>query len=53
MIEDNSEDKILFDENRTNDITVVKTVFKNLIGKYNVFTIQEELILYAEISKVT
>ena len=51
-IEDNSEDKIQFDENRSNDLSVVKTVFRNLIGKYEIFTRDQELKLYEDIAKV-
>lgn len=37
IVEDNSEAKIMFDESRSIEISVVKTVFKNLVGKYILF----------------
>jgi hypothetical protein len=32
MVEDNTEENIFFDENRTNDVFIIKSVFKKMIG---------------------
>jgi len=37
IVEDNSESKIMFDESRSIESSVVKTVLKNLVGKYSLF----------------
>lgn len=51
-IEDNSEDKIIFDEYRFNDISVIKTVFRNLIGKYEILPAKDELKIHEDVSDV-
>lgn len=34
LVEDNQDDFIMFDVNRSNNVRMVKDVFKKLIGKY-------------------
>ncbi|KAL4483006.1 hypothetical protein ABPG74_019032 [Tetrahymena malaccensis] len=52
MVEDNSEDKLIFDEARSNDISVIKTVFRNLVGKYEILTPKEELKIHEDVSDI-
>lgn len=37
LIEENSEDWVYFDENETREISIVKSIFKNLIKSYKLF----------------
>ncbi|CAD8182257.1 unnamed protein product [Paramecium pentaurelia] len=41
LIEDNNQDYIVYDALRSNDIQIVMSVFKQLIGKYELFTKKE------------
>lgn len=43
LIEDNTDDYIIVDENRTQDTTIIRDVFKKLVNKYVLFTSEEEL----------
>ena len=36
-MEDNSEDYIYYEEKRSNSYWIIKSVFRKLLGKYNVF----------------
>ena len=51
-IEDNSEDKIIFDEYRSNDISVIKTVFRNLIGKFEILSPKDEIKIHEDVADV-
>lgn len=52
LIEDNNEDWVLFDENRTNSVTIIKSVFKNLIKNYSLFGEEESKKLLGEMAHV-
>ena len=49
LIEDNTEDTVEFNENKKNSVTIIKSVLKNMIGKYPLFTLDEKEILKKEI----
>ena len=49
LIEDNTEDTVEFNENKKNSVTIIKSVLKNMIGKYTLFTLDEKAILKKEI----
>lgn len=42
FIEDNNEDFIVLDENRSNDIVLIKDVFKKFVNKYVLYKPEEE-----------
>lgn len=42
LIEDNTEDYIEFDLDRTNKMHIVKSIFKNLVGNFKIATVEEE-----------
>lgn len=50
LIEDNNKDMIILDLNATNSVVIVKSIFKKLIGKYEIFTKEEEDELYKSIA---
>ncbi|CAD8088819.1 unnamed protein product [Paramecium sonneborni] len=41
LVEDNNEDYVVYDALRSNDVSIVLSVFKQLIGKYELFTKRE------------
>ena len=41
LVEENQEDWVIFDENRANSVKIVKSVFKNLIKSYELFSKDE------------
>ena len=49
LVEDNQEEFIIFDEERHNDFTVIKSIIKKLIGKYELFTENEIELIRAEL----
>lgn len=42
LIEDNIEDHVEFDLDRTNKLHIVKSIFKNLVGSYKILEPEEE-----------
>ena len=52
LIEDNSEDWVQFDENKSNSITIIKSVFNHLIKNYTLFDEVETNNLMSELSHV-
>jgi hypothetical protein len=38
LVEDNQEEFIIYDEDRQNDVTVVRSIIKKLIGRYELFS---------------
>lgn len=52
LIEDNTSDFVLYNEYLSNDSGVIKSVLKKLIGKYELFSEEEENNIKAEISNV-
>jgi len=52
LIEDNTEDHIEFDLDRTNKMHIVKSIFKNLVGNFKIITIEEEQKLRKETVEV-
>lgn len=51
LVEDNQEDFLIYDEERFNDVTIVKSVLKKLIGKYQLFEREELINIKFSISK--
>jgi hypothetical protein len=52
LIEDNLEDYVMLDEEKTMEIGIVKSVFKNLLGNYTLLDDQIEETLHQEITTV-
>jgi hypothetical protein len=52
LVEDNTEDFIILDEHRSNDILVIKDVFKRFVNKYQLYTPEQEAVLRYEIAEV-
>lgn len=52
LVEDNQEEFLIFDEERHNNVTVVKSIIKKLIGKFELFTENEIKEIRAELEKV-
>lgn len=40
LIEDNNEETIIVDENRTQDLAIIKDVFKKFVNKYELFSLE-------------
>ena len=53
LIENNEADHVILDLELTNDIYVVLTIFKKLVGNYTLLEYQKEIKIYSEISQVT
>jgi hypothetical protein len=53
MVEDNSEEYVLYDENQVNDVCIIKSVLKKLIGKYSLFTETEENQIKTDLASVS
>ncbi|KAM3147741.1 hypothetical protein pb186bvf_000069 [Paramecium bursaria] len=49
LVEDNTQDYVDYDEENNQQLSIVKSIFKQLIGKYKVFSQQEEGQLQDEI----
>jgi transcription antitermination factor NusG len=45
LIEENNEDHVEFDLDRTNKLHIVKSIFKNLVGNYKILDVEEEATL--------
>lgn len=52
LIEDNTENNIEFDLDRTNKMHIVKSIFKNLVGNFKLLSIEEENKLRADTVEV-
>ena len=52
LVEDNYDDYVIYDEDRYNELHIVKCIFKKLIGKYELFTEEESYRTLEELSKV-
>ena len=52
LIENNEEDHVILDSNRTSEIIIIKSIFKKLIGNYVLLSKEEEKIIYDKISAV-
>ncbi|CAD8164827.1 unnamed protein product [Paramecium pentaurelia] len=46
LIEDNTEDHILYDRQRTQTKIIIKSVYKKLLGEFNLFNESEKLQMY-------
>ena len=53
IVEDNSKASVMFDLNCTNDINIVRSVFKNLVGGCDIKTPNEYRKIHLNLSKVT
>lgn len=42
IIEDNTEPLVDIDPERTNNISIVESIFRRLLGKFHIYTVQEE-----------
>ncbi|CAD8051783.1 unnamed protein product [Paramecium primaurelia] len=42
LVEDNSEDYLIYDQDRTNQTTIIKSVMKKIVGKYEILENEEE-----------
>ncbi|CAD8151382.1 unnamed protein product [Paramecium pentaurelia] len=42
LVEDNSEDYLIYDQDRTNQTTIIKSVMKKIVGKYEILDNEEE-----------
>eukprot|EP01016_Furgasonia_blochmanni_P001091 TRINITY_DN10394_c0_g1_i4.p1 TRINITY_DN10394_c0_g1~~TRINITY_DN10394_c0_g1_i4.p1 ORF type:complete len:325 (-),score=72.68 TRINITY_DN10394_c0_g1_i4:39-1013(-) len=52
LVEDNQEDYVMLDEEKTLEIGIVKSVFKNLLGNYTILDEHSEDALFQEITTV-
>ncbi|KAM3133249.1 hypothetical protein pb186bvf_014677 [Paramecium bursaria] len=51
LVEDNQDDYVIFDESRNNNVAVVKSIIKKIIGKYTLYQQDEEKQIIASIKK--
>ncbi|CAD8069493.1 unnamed protein product [Paramecium sonneborni] len=42
LVEDNSEDFLIYDQDRTNQTSIIKSVMKKIVGKYEILSNEEE-----------
>ena len=53
LIEDNTQSHVIYDENVTEDIKLVKSVLRDLVGVIRIPSFDEEQRLFIEISDVS
>ena len=52
LVENNEEDHVLLDFNRTSETIIIKSIFKKLVGSYSLLSKEEEHSIYDRISMV-
>lgn len=52
LIEPNDDEILTFDFNRTQDLSIIKSVFRKLVGSYTLLGEEEEKIMSTEVAEV-
>ncbi|CAD8062062.1 unnamed protein product [Paramecium sonneborni] len=52
LVEDNSEDYVIYDQDRKNKTSIIKSVMKKIVGKYEILSNEQELSILQSIQQV-